>query len=193
LIRFPHAEQLSLPCQFEAVLPGRLHPDGRRYLPLLLLRPTATASSAAAQVTPPGFRLAVVDRHHVVDQRQVGQNGSARLVCALSAVRLQTGSSRQGLLPEAASGAEQASSAPTLFGQVQEVMTWEVGAHQLTYESVYMELLLDVGLGTVGLRTSVTAASLAERIGTARIQPGDWLELSRSRIDILGLTQPQVH
>jgi hypothetical protein len=51
---------------------------------------------------------------------------------------------------------------------------------------LYTELLLDIGSGIVGVRTSATAESLAESLGKPRIEPGDWLRVSRSRIDILG-------
>jgi len=34
----------------------------------------------------------------------------------------------------------------------------------------------------------VTAASLTESIGKPHIEPGDWLEVRRSRIDILAFT-----
>jgi hypothetical protein len=37
-MRFPSSEQLNLPCTFAQLVPGRQHPDGRRYLPLIVLR-----------------------------------------------------------------------------------------------------------------------------------------------------------
>ena len=85
-MRFPLSEQLNLPCTFAHIVPGRAHPDGRRYLPLIVLRP------AAAQ--PVGDRpvvtaLGVVDRHHVVDLGLKGRAGVARLVFLLSSVSLQ--------------------------------------------------------------------------------------------------------
>jgi hypothetical protein len=180
-MRFPHLDQLDLPCVFTQFVPGRLHPDGKRYLPLIVLRPSAAADS----VTPPGLLLGVVDRHHRVDAAALGQAGSARLVFALSALRLQAGAPRLGLQPEEGWAAEQVATTPTLFGRVLAVPAWEEERGHLPYEALYTELLLDIGIGRVGLRTSITAADLAGTIGAARVAPGDYVELRRSRIDIL--------
>jgi hypothetical protein len=175
-MRFPLSDRLDLPCVFEQYLPGRLHPDGRRYLPLIVLRPTAGE----------GPLLGVVDRHHRVREADAGRRGSARLVFALSQLRLQRGTTRRGLEAEAGVRPGQPSLAPQLFGAVLEVAAWEPGGAELPYESLYTELLLDIGLGSVGLRTSLTAADMAAAVGTARLEPGDFVELNRSRVDILG-------
>lgn len=184
-MRFPLLDQLDLPCLLEALVPGRPHPDGRRYLPTALLRPTAGA----------GPLLGVVDRHHRVRAADVGRRGRARIVFALSQLRLQRGGQRRGLEPEAGLRAGQPSLAPLLFGEVLEVAAWEPGSGELPFESLYTELLLDIGLGRVGLRTNLAAADLAAAIapragpkanGTAQLARGDFVALTRSRIDILG-------
>ena len=179
-MRFPNREQLSLPCLFERLVPGQLHPDGRRYLPLIVLRPTASSQDGAAPT------LGVVDRHHVVDPALEGRPGVAQLVFLLSSVRLQAGEPRQGLVAEPSLASGRASTMPIAYGQVVAVPSWEAEREHLPYEALYTELLLDVGVGLIGVRTSVTAASLAETIGKPRVEPGDWLEVRRSRVDILG-------
>jgi hypothetical protein len=188
-MRFPLSEQLNLPCTFVQLVPGKEHPDGRRYLPLIVLqladaRPVADLAAVAA--------LGVVDRHHVVNLALEGRAGVARLVFLLSAVRLQAGDSpcyssgfRQGLVAEDGLAAGRASTAPIANGRVVAVPAWEAEPKHLPYESLYTELLLDIGAGIIGVRTSVTAASLAATIGKPQIEPGDWLEVRRSRVDIL--------
>lgn len=182
-MRFPLIDKLALPCVFERVIPGRLHPDGRRYLPLIVLRPTVPAAPGAA--TPAGLLLGVVDRHHRVDLDAVGQPGVARLVFALSMLRLQQPPFRAGLAPEESWQPDRAATAPTLLGQVVEVAAWERGGEQLPYQTLYAELAIDAGIGTIGMRTSITAPDLAAAVGGERVAPGDWVELRRSRIDIL--------
>jgi hypothetical protein len=179
-MRFPHSEQLNLPCVFERIVQGKLHPDGRRYLPLIVLRPEQEAAPT----------LGVVDRHHVVDPALAGRRGSARLVFLLSAVQLQRGEPRLALVAEADLAPGRASTAPIAYGRVLDVPSWEAEQRHLPYESLYTELLLDVGAGVIGVRTSVTAGSLAEMIGKPRLEPGDWIEVRRSRIDILAFTEP---
>jgi hypothetical protein len=179
-MRFPATDQLILPCRFEGLVPGKLHADGRRYLPLILLRlPEPPADIVAVPA------LGVVDRHHVVDQALEGRDGVAQLVFLLSNVRLQDPPPRRGLEAEAALAYGRASTAPTAYGRVVAVPTWEAEQQHLPYESLSTELLLDIGLGVVGVRTNATADSLAERLGKPRIEPGDWLRVWRSRIDIL--------
>ena len=129
--------------------------------------------------------LGIVDRHHVVDLALEGRAGVARLVFLLSSVRLQAGQPRQGLVAEEGLAAGRASTAPTAYGRVVAVPAWEAEREHLPYESLYTELLLDIGVGIIGVRTSVTAASLAETIGRSHVEPGDWLEVRRSRIDML--------
>lgn len=174
-MRFPLSEQLKLPCTFEGFVPGQLHPDGRRYLPLIVLRPAGAPAP-----------IGVVDRHHRVDPALEGREGAAKLVFLLSSVRLQAGAPRQGLVAEPGLAPGRASTVPTAYGRVLAVPAWEAEREHLPYEALYTELLLDVGAGVIGVRTSVTAASLAETIGKPQIEPGDWIEVGRSRIDILG-------
>lgn len=181
-MRFPLQDQLDLPCVLKRVLPGQLHPDGRRYLPTIVLELDNTLSLA-----PTGFLLGVVDRHHRVSAA-FNQRGRARLICALSTLRLQQPPFRQGLLPEPSWRADQLSRAPLVLGRVAAVAAWEVERGNLPYESLYAELLLELGGGTLGLRTSLTAPDLAAAIGAATVQPGDYVELERSRIDILSFT-----
>ena len=179
LVRFPATDQLILPCRFERLAPGKLHADGRRYLPLILLRlPQPPADTQAVAL------LGVVDRHHVIDPALEGYDGFARLVFLLSNVQIQE-PPRQGLVAEADLADGRASTAPTAYGRVLAVPTWEAEQQHLPYEALYTELLLDIGLGVVGVRTNATANSLAERLGKPQIEPGDWLRVWRSRIDIL--------
>ncbi|MBX0329876.1 hypothetical protein K2Z83_19615 [Oscillochloris sp. ZM17-4] len=182
-MRFPLIDTLNLPCVFERLVPGRPHPDGRRYLPLIVLRPTAPPGPGA--ITPEGLLLGVVDRHHRVDASAVGRAGVARLVFALSALRIQAPPQRAGLEPEPGWAQGRASTAPTLLGRVKEVAAWEQGGAQLPYQTLYAELTIDAGVGVVGLRTSLTAEDMAAAIGAARVVAGDWVELRRSRIDVL--------
>ena len=185
-MRFPLVEQLDLPCTFEGFVPGRLHPDGRRYLPLILLRlPPAGAPVVGAAPVTNVTTLGVVDRHHVVDQTLEGRRGIARLVFLLSNVRLQEPPLRQGLVDEEGGAGGWASTAPVAYGRVVAVPTWEQGQAPLPYESLYTEMVLDIRLGMIGVRTSATAADLAESLGKARAEIGDWLRVWRSRIDIL--------
>lgn len=186
-MRFPALETVALPCTFERVVPGELHADGRRYLPLIVLR-LAVPDGDAGRVA----LLGVVDRHHRVDEALVGRPGIARLVFLLSALRVLD-SPRQGLFAEGESHAGRPSTMPLACGRVSEVHAWEAEREHLPYESLYTELVLDVGIGTIGVRTSATAASLAGQIrlrpsaaeGAPRVAPGDWLAVRRSRVDIL--------
>jgi hypothetical protein len=181
-MRFPLSEQLNLPCVFERFVPGRQHPDGRRYLPLIVLR---LLDSPLIEGQPAVTTLGVVDRHHVVAPALEGRVGVARLVFLLSALQLQTAPEQHGLAAEHSLAAGRASTMPSAYGRVLAVPSWEAEREHLPYESLYTELLLDIGAGVVGVRTSVTAASLAETIGKPRIEAGDWIEVRRSRIDIL--------
>jgi hypothetical protein len=181
-MRFPLSEQLNLPCTFAQLVPGKQHADGRRYLPLIVLGMPDARPVADQPVLP---ALGVVDRHHVVDLALEGRAGVARLVFLLSSVRLQAGHMLQGLVPEENLAAGRASTAPIAYGRVVAVPAWEAERKHFPYEALYTELLLDIGVGIIGVRTSVTAASLAATIGKAQIEPGDWLEVRRSRIDIL--------
>ncbi len=180
-MRFPLLERLEFPCVLERLVPGQPHPDGRRYLPLVVLRPTGGPADAPSTV-----RIGVVDRHHRVRESEVGRGGAARLVCSLGVLRPQESPPRRGLSPESDWTPPRASLAPTFYGRVLEIITWESGRGMLPYETLYAELLLDIGLGTVGLRTGATADDLTSAFGRARLEPGDAVELARSRIDILG-------
>lgn len=182
-MRFPSAEELDLPCRFEALTPGQLHSDGRRYLPLIILRLPDLPGWAGANM-----RLAVVDRHHRVDPAHEGHNGSARLVFLLSRVRLLTPPVNAGLFAEPGRDEQHASTRPTAIGQIVSVPTWEVEREHLPYEELSAEVLLNIGAGVIGVRTNTTAASLTEQIGKPRLEPGDWISVERSRIDILAFT-----
>lgn len=186
-MRFPQLEQLALPCRLERIVPGQLHADGRRYLPLLVLQPLGPRQTAnrVEQVTPPELRLGVVDRHHRVDVGLVGRSGMARLLCALSVLRLQRAPYRQGWLPASELAVDYAVTDPLVYGQVQTVLAWDVTRGELPYTALYAELLVDVGAGLIGVRTSTTADDLATAIGAAQFNAGDWIALERSRIDIL--------
>ncbi len=172
--RFPHLQELRLPATFQQYVPGREHPDGRRYLPLLLFD---------VGVDVP---IGVIDRHHLVDPAHAGLQGIARLVFLLSNVALQPeGNQRRGLVPEAHVRGR-ASTAPEAFGRVVAIPTWEEQRGKLQFESLYLELLLDIGPGIVGVRTAATAERLSESLGKERIETGDWIHVGRSRVDILG-------
>src|SRR5690349_5248837 len=108
-MKFPHIDRLKLPCTFGRLVPGKLHRDGRRYLPLIVLELPAAQMTDRAALTA----LGVVDRHHVVDPTLVGRTGLARLVLLLSSVRLQDSPPCQGLMPEDGLAAGRASIAPT--------------------------------------------------------------------------------
>lgn len=181
-MRFPLLDQCALPCVFARFVPGRPHPDGRRYLPLIVLR---LPDPPAGNLSPPGLLLSVVDRHHRVDPSLVGRAGVARLVFALSSLRVQPSPPQLGLLPAPGDAAAGVSTAPQARAQVRAVAAWEEQRGNLPYDLLYTELLLDIGLGTVGLRTNVTAVDLAATIGAPRLAPGDWVELGPARIDIL--------
>src|ERR1051325_11683881 len=152
-MRFASFDQLALRCRFERFVPGRLHGDGRRYLPLILLRPPEMPDVATVPT------LAIVDRHHVVDPALEGHEGVARLVFLLSSVRLLEPPLRRGLVAEDGQDEGTCSTAPVAYGRVVAVPTWEAEQQHLPYESLYAELLLDIGIGVVGVRTSATAAS----------------------------------
>ncbi len=178
-MRFPLIEQVGLPVHFERYVPGALHPDGRRYLPQLVFR-LAT-----------GLLMGVVDRHHYVDPEQAGQAGTAQFVYLLSKLALQPpGTQRRGIMAEAQTPGH-VSTAPRAYGQIVALPSWELRRDALPYDTLYTELLLDVGDGVVCVRTSLTADNLAAQIGAAQLAVGDWLAVSRSRIDILGFS-PQV-
>lgn len=171
---FPDIERLALPCVFERLIPGQLHRDGRRYLPLALLR------------LSDGLLLGVTDRHHVLDEILVGREGNARVVFLLSTISLQSEKQQRGLVPEQSYQGGRASTAPEAFGEVLAVPSWELRRGQLPYDSLFTELTLDVGLGVIGVRTSMTAPSIAAAVGKEPIAAGDWLRVGRSRVDILG-------
>lgn len=172
-MRFPERERLALPVTFERYLPGALHADGRRYLPRLIFR------------LADGTRLSVVDRHHYVEPSLVGRRGSARLVFLLATVHLQTaGTQRRGLAADASDLAQM----PDAFGQVLAVPSFELRRGHLPYEELFTEFVLDIGLGTIGVRTSMTAPRMAQALGAERLQPGDWVQVARPRIDVLEFT-----
>lgn len=180
LMRFPQIEQLALPCHFERVVPGALHSDGRRYLPQIVLKLDWGEHNGEPRIA----ELGVVDRHHRVEQALAGRDGMAKLVLLLSKIRLQEQPGQLGMFPEGKTGPG-VSTRPVAYGRVLAVPTWETEREQLPYETLYTELLLEIGIGVVGVRTSATAADLSAAIGKPQIEPGDWLQVERSRIDIL--------
>jgi len=171
-MHFPLTEQLGIVCRFEQQIPGQLHPDGRRYLPQILLRPTRG-----------GILLAIVDRHHRVTLTDEGTIGRARLVASLGSVRRQRPPYRLGILPESASHGG-ITFMPTLLGQVHEVATLEESSALLASPSTYVELSLNIGVGVIGLRTNLTATDFPD----GSLAPATFLELVRTRIDILEFT-----
>ena len=173
-MRFPLIEQIALPVRFERYLPGALHPDGRRYLPQLVFQLAS------------GARIGIVDRHHYVDPQLVGRDGVARLVWLQAPLSLQpAGEQRQGIGAEPG-GSERIATAPPCFGRIAALPSWEPRSGHLPYETLFVELLLDVGDGVVGVRTNLTADDMAAKIGAPRLAPGDWIAVERARIDILG-------
>lgn len=174
-MRFPAIDELHLPCRFADVVPGKLHPDGRRYLPQLIF----DLPSSDGGIT----RLGVVDRHHRVDLGLVGRAGVAKLIWLLGSIQSQQPPLRQGLFDERSSG--RISGAPGAWGQIALVPAWEAERERLSYQALYLELVLDIGIGTVGVRTSATAPDLAAKIGTTEFRPGDWAVAGPARIDIL--------
>ena len=172
-MRFPFIDRVALPAEFVRHVPGELHPDGRRYLPVLIFR------------LADGLELALVDRHHRVPLEQQGQTGTLRVVSSLSQITLQpVGAQRRGLVADA--GARHAVTAPAAYGEVLAVPSWEPEQGHLPYEYVYTELLLDIGLGTIGVRTAMTGDDLTAIIGKPQLAPHDWVALSPSRLDVLG-------
>ncbi len=130
--------------------------------------------------------MGVVDRHHYVDPELVGRHGTARFVYLLSSLALQpTGQQRQGIIADGRTPGH-ISTAPPAYGRVVAVPGWQLQRGVLPYETLFTELLLDVGDGVIGVRTSLTADDIAARIGTPALKSGDWLAVGRSRIDILG-------
>ncbi|MBA3947435.1 MAG: hypothetical protein H0X37_23115 [Herpetosiphonaceae bacterium] len=171
--RFPLLEQLTLPATFSHYVPGNLHPDGHRYLPLLLWK------------LANGLEIGIVDRHHIIDPSCVGEQGEIGIVFLLSTITLQPPDmQRQGLEPERRS-AGRVSTAPAAYGRVLHVPSWEEERGNLSYEYLYTELLLDIGLGIVGVRTAMTATDLQSTLGKERLEAGDWITVGQSRIDIL--------
>jgi hypothetical protein len=171
--RFPLLDQIALPVTFDSYVPGNLHPDGRRYLPLLIFRLAS------------GVALGVVDRHHLVDPQLEGRAGVAQLVFLLSNVTLQPPTTKQGIFAEP-SNRSGMTTTPEAYGRIVAVPSWETRQGQLPYATLYTELLLDVGEGVIGVRTHVTADDLAAKLGKEQFSVGDWIHVSRSRVDVLG-------
>jgi len=182
-MRFTALTHVHLPCEFQQVIPGETYRDGRQYLPTLMLTPRIDA-----QVVNPLQTLAVVDRHHVVDTRMVGSTGMAQLVLLLSPFMIQRAPYLHGFA-DVGSPAQ----VPRVYGQVTHVATWEMPQTPLPYQSLYCEFVIDVGGGTVGVRTHVSAPQLADKIGVSSIHAGDWVVIPRPRIDILGFTPHHTH
>lgn len=182
-MRFAAIEALDLRCVYGGYEPGELHTDGRRYLPTHRLA-TVAAQAPEGVHGHAAYELPVVDRHHRVAAQAVGAVGHAQLVALLCQFRLQSGERQQGFAPQLGG----IPGAPLVHGCVTHVAVWEVAETPLPYESLYCEYVIDVGVGTMGVRTHATAPSLAALIGTDRICVGDWVTIRRPRIDILGYT-----
>lgn len=178
-MRFPDLEQLALPVVFLAFKPGQLHPDGRRYLPLIVLK--------VAEHT----LLGLVDRHDRVDPGLVSQAGIARLVVLLGVLRIQPAGRQQQGFEINDTARNSISLWPDVYGQIVAIPTWEQH-RKLGYDSLYTELVLDVGSGNVGVRTTITGADLAA-VGVAQLKVGDWVILTHSRIDILAFLPADNH
>ena len=173
-MRFPGLNQLQLQATLSSVTPGRLHRDGTRYLPVLGFE------------LQDGTILGVVDRHHVVDQQLIGSKGTLRLVCLLSRITVQKPPYQQGVVAPASQPS--LTLTPVIYGQITCIPTWEC-THQLGYTQLYTELHLELGLGSVGVRTTLTAPVLQDALGADRLEPAMWLEVTRSRIDVLAFTR----
>jgi hypothetical protein len=187
-MHFPALHNLRLDCVCERVIAGKPHPDGRRYLPTVVLRlPPPIHNEVADHQAAANLLLGVVDRHHRLPPEAIGRSGTAQLVAALGALRLQTPPFRRGFAPEVGWQPGTLSMAPRILGQVEAIYSWEVTQGSLPYVALYAELLINIGPGTIGVRTSLTAADLTAALGAERIVPGDWITLDRSRIDLLGM------
>jgi hypothetical protein len=181
-MRFAALDALDFRCVYTHYEPGELHTDGRRYLPTHWLQSASVPTNAAAW-TAPTYRLPVVDRHHRCGALAEGTVVRAQLVLLLSQFRLQQGPRKLGFEPVAGGIA----GAPLVHGRVTQVAVWEVPETPLPYESLYCEYVIDVGVGTVGVRTHATAADLGTLLGTRQLVVGDWVTVRRPRIDVLGM------
>lgn len=178
MMRFTAIADVGLPALFCDVTPGQRHHDGRQYLPILHFTPLGHM-----HVTTPMSTLSVVDRHHVVNTAAVGQQGVVQLVLLLSPFFLQKPPYQHGF-GDVGSPAR----VPQVHGHVTQVATWEVPETPLPYQSLYCEFVLDVGAGTVGVRTHISAPRLVDKLGTDALRVGDWVTVPRPRIDVLGFT-----
>ena len=181
-MRFAATDALDFRCVYTHYEPGELHTDGRRYLPTHWLL-TAAVPTGAAAWTAPSYRLPVVDRHHRCGARAEGTVVRAQLVLLLSQFRLQIGPHKLGFEPVAGGIA----GAPLVHGRVTQVAVWEVPETPLPYQSLYCEYVINIGVGTVGVRTHATAADLGQLLGTHQLAVGDWVTVRRPRIDVLGM------
>lgn len=182
-MRFSVLSQLHLRCRYEQFIPGALHPDGRRYLPQLIMTPLD-----AGPDTAPDTKLWLVDRHHRVDPELAGKVIIARLLCALSTVQLQNPPFRAGFTSLTSITPATPLSEPIVYGRVAAILTWEVEREHLPFETLYTELVIALAdEATIGLRTTLSAPRIADLIGRDHLALGDWIEVRRSRIDILAL------
>jgi hypothetical protein len=182
-MRFAAIDALDFRAVYAAYDVGDLHTDGRRYLPTHWLA-SAAVDPCHADWVGPVYRLPVVDRHHRVAEHAAGVAVSAQLVLLLSQFRVQDGPHRMGF--ERVAGG--IAGAPLVHGKVSMVAVWEIPATPLPYESLYCEYVIDIGVGTVGVRTHATAVDLAMALGTRRLEVGEWVTVRRPRIDILGMS-----
>lgn len=182
-MRFKALDRLYLRCRYDQFIPGALHEDGRRYLPQIVVTPLDAGADTAV-----GTRLWLVDRHHRVDPTLVGHIINVRLLCALSSIRMQVPPLRAGFIPSPTETATAPLSEPVIYGQVADVLTWEMQREYLPFETLYAESVIRLSeRATIGLRTTLSAPQIADLIGCAHLLTGHWIEIQRSRIDILAL------
>ena len=172
-MRFAGLEQLHVTATVERIVAGALHPDGRRYLPQLVLQLADGGPDGGA-----GVRLAVVDRHHVsIGEDWTGRTVKLALVCALSRVERQSAPYRSGWL--AVPGETRAHGDIPIAGQIVDVAVWEEQRAPTGFATVYTECVLRIGPQTIGLKTGMAADS------GPPLRAGDHIVLRRSRIDLL--------
>jgi hypothetical protein len=165
-MRFAALPQLALNAVVERIIPGALHPDGRRYLPQLVLRLPDAGDT----------RLLIVDRHHVsIGEDWHGRPVVVALLCALSRITRQPADWRAGW--QAADGRPRADL--PIGGLVAAPLLWEAAPAAAGFASIYTEFVLQVSNATIGVKTSLNAD------GQPALQIGEPVLLSRSRIDLL--------
>lgn len=175
-MRFSALSHLQLTATVVRTIAGELHPDGRRYLPRLVLQ--------FDDVGPDGNRalqLVIVDRHHVsIADVWDGRHVELALICALSRIERQTPPLRNGwLLPQ--TPLLPAGDA-VIAGEIVALPVWEDRHGAAEFNTIYTEFVLRVGHQTIGVKTGMAAD------GSPALAVGDQVLLTRSRIDLLRIT-----